>query len=59
MAKFINLNMFVACYNYAPTFYAICSKIFVAVEGTWSTIDTCHVLGLPCSRTVCAACSVL
>ena len=55
MAKFINLSVFVVCYNYAPTFYAICSKIFVGVAVTLSTIDTCHVLGLPGSRTVCAA----
>ena len=49
MAKFINLSVFVVCYNYAPTFYAICSKIFVAVEDTWSTIhvDTCHVWVYP------------
>ena len=31
----------VRCLLYAPTFYAICSKIFVAIDGTWSTVSTC------------------
>ena len=39
MAKFI--TECVCCLLFASTFYAIISKIFVVVEGTWSTVGTC------------------
>ena len=44
MVIFINW----VCLLLSPTFYAICNKFFVAVEGTWCTVGTC--LNLPCAH---------
>ena len=49
MAIFIKLSVFVICY-YAPTFYAICSKILRLLRAPG--LPLAHVLGLPCAHNV-------